>query len=285
MKKAKLFTIALIVTILVITQFAMVSAAPSLDEADSISGSAYSVAPITDTNTGETIYAITVIDDLGEYQTVRVSAETAYSLGFLDYDGDGNLAILDPELWPDSVSILLSDVIPNEEEVHHPVGTALAAFFSEIPGVDYDAIMTAHENGYGFGVIAQALWLTQKMEGDADVLVAVLEAKKTGDYSAFTLEDGTVPTNWGQFRKAIMAGDKKGNLGVVMSGKDKDKDNAGGNGNNGNNGNADNNGNNKDKDKNKNKDNNASNGNNGNTGNNGNNGNNGNKDNKGKNKP
>ncbi len=81
-----------------------------------------------------------------------------------------------------------------------------------------------HEEGYGFGVIAQALWLTQKMEGDADVLTAILEAKKTGDYSAFTLEDGTVPTSWGQLKKAIMAGDKKNNLGVVMSGKDKDKD-------------------------------------------------------------
>ncbi len=34
MKKAKLILVAMIVTLLVIAQFAMVSAAPSLDEAD-----------------------------------------------------------------------------------------------------------------------------------------------------------------------------------------------------------------------------------------------------------
>ncbi len=130
---------------------------------------------------------------------------------------------------------------------------------------------------YGFGVIAQALWLTQKMEGDADVLTAILEAKKIGDYD--------VPSPWrtarsrpaGASLKAIMAGDKKNNLGVVMSGKDKDKDkdNPGNNGSGGDNGNGNDNGSanhpNKDKDKDK--------------GNNSNNGNNGNKDNNGKNKP
>jgi len=275
--KVKLLLIPLIVTVLVITQFVMVAAAPSLDEADSISGTLYSITPITDTSTGVTIYELTVIDDMGTYQTVRVSEETAYGLGLLDYDVDGNLAAITPEFWPDSISIPLADTIPTEEEVHHPVGNALATFFSNIPGVDYDVIMTAHEDGYGFGVIAQALWLTQKMEGNSDTLVAILEAKKTGDFSAFTLEDGTVPTNWGQFRKAIMNGDKKNNLGVVMSNKEKDNGDTAGN--------ANNNGN---QDKNKDKGNNGNNGSNGNNpdkGNNGNNGNSPNKDNNGKNKP
>jgi len=283
--KVKFLLIPLIVTFLVTTQFVMVAAAPSLDEADSISGTLYSITPITDTSTGVTIYELTVIDDMGTHQTVRVSQETAYGLGLLDYDVDGNLAAITPEFWPDSISIPLADTIPTEEEVHHPVGNALATFFSNIPGVDYDVIMTAHEDGYGFGVIAQALWLTQKMEGDTDILTAILEAKKTGDFSAFTLEDGTVPTNWGQFRKAIMNGDKKNNLGVVMANKEKDNGDAGNNGNGDTAGNANNNGN---QDKNKDKGNNGNNGSNGNNpdkGNNGNNGNNPNKDNNGKNKP
>lgn len=279
MKKAKIIIIALVVTLLVVTQFAMVSAAPSLDEAESVSGSIYSVTVITDE--GVSVVEVVLTDpQTGEHQTVQVSKETAYGLGLLDYDGDGNLVPVDSELWPASLSVPLDDILPGEEEANHPVGNALATFFVDVPGVDYDVIMAMHDEGYGFGVIAQALWLTQKMEGDAEVLAAILEAKKTGDYSAFTLENGTVPTSWGQLRKAIMAGDKKNNLGVVMSGKDKDKDkdkdkgkdNPENNDNGGNNGNGSSNGtaNNPNKDKDKDKDNNGNNSNNGNNGNNGN---------------
>lgn len=110
-----------------------------------------------------------------------------------------------------------------QEQSKNPVANALAMFFSDI--ADYDGIMAAHKDGTGFGVIAQALWLTTNMEGDSDVFTAILEAKKSGDYTAFTLEDGTVPTNWGQFKKTLLAGDKKQNLGMVISAKNKDKHN------------------------------------------------------------
>jgi hypothetical protein len=265
-KKAKLITIAFIVTILVITQFAMASAAPSLAEADSITGSIYSVSLVSDDGNDMTVVEITLVHkSTGEYRTVRVTEETAYDLGLLEEDGDGGLVPVAPEFWPESITIPFEDVIPTEEEAQHPVGKALAAYFSELPGVDYNMIMAARLDGYGFGVITQSLWLTQKLEGDSEVLAAILEAKKTGDFSAFTLEDGAVPSSWGQFKKAILDGDKKTNLGAVMSGKEKD--NHANNGNGGENGNAENNGN-KDKDKDSN----------------GNNGNNGNKD-KDKNKP
>ena len=232
MKKAKLFTIVLIVTILVLSQFAMASAAPLLDTTESISGSIDTVSVVTEA--GMTFVEITIIDEItGEYRTVRVSGETANDLGLVEYDDDGNPLPVDPELWPESITILLEDILPSEEEAHHPVGNALAAFFTDLPGVDYNVIMTAHQDGYGFGLIAQALWLTQKMGGDSDVLMAVLEAKETGDFSAFTLADGSNPTSWGQFKKVIMDGDKKTNLGVVMSAKDKDHGNAGNNGNGG----------------------------------------------------
>ena len=56
----------------------------------------------------------------------------------------------------------------------------------------------------------------------SDIFLAIVQAKKDKDFSAFVLEDGSTPQNWGQFKKAALNGDKKGNLGVVMSGKDKD---------------------------------------------------------------
>ncbi len=37
------------------------------------------------------------------------------------------------------------------------------------------------------------------------------------DGTPLTLPDGTVPTNWGQFKKALL--DKQNNLGVIVSGQ------------------------------------------------------------------
>ena len=144
-----------------------------------------------------------------------------------------------------AVAVLLSQIgpvfaapgTPANEEAQHPTGAALATYFADI--TDYETIMNAHNGEYdfgecGFGVIAQALWLTRKMGGNSDNFLAILLARQTGDYSAFTFEEGTaVPENWGQFRKVVLAGDKKGNLGVVMSQKDEEHGNNGGNGHNG----------------------------------------------------
>ena len=100
MKKAKLILVAMIVTLLVIAQFAMVSAAPSLDEADFVSGSIYSVTVITDE--GASVVEIVLTDpETGEHYTVRVSGEAAYSLGLVEYDGDGNPVPVGAGLWPE----------------------------------------------------------------------------------------------------------------------------------------------------------------------------------------
>jgi hypothetical protein len=118
----------------------------------------------------------------------------------------------------------------------------LATFFSDIEGMDYDTIMSAHEGGVGFGVIAQALWVTSELEGDSQLFQDLLYAKQHNDYRAFRdfTEDGTTPKSWGQLRKALL---NKKSLGIVMSTHD-------------NNGNTSNeNGNNKNKDKNKDKNN------------------------------
>jgi len=102
----------------------------------------------------------------------------------------------------------------------HPVASALAEFFAEKLGLDYDTIMGYHEDGMGFGVIAQACWMSYALEGDAELLGDILEAKKSGDFSTITLPDGGTAKNWGQFKKAVLGSDKaKKNLGAIMSGR------------------------------------------------------------------
>ncbi|HUG33865.1 MAG TPA: hypothetical protein VMJ90_03780 [Anaerolineales bacterium] len=214
-------SLVLVVTIL-ISQVGTVLASPAAQE-ELITGTVTELICDTDTSTGITTFVVTVEDADGNKQTVRIAQLTAENLGLVTYDGEGNLdcseeALL--EVIGTEVEIDPVVVIPEEEEPQHPVGSALATFFSDF--VDYDTVMDAHADGFGFGVIAQALWLTQTLEGDGDVFLAILEARQSGDYSDFVLEDGTAPKNWGQFRKAVMEG--KSNLGTVMS------DNGNGNG-------------------------------------------------------
>ena len=257
MKKAKLF-LYLLAGLLVLSQVSLASAAPSFDGADSVSGNVQSITLETDPSTGVTTVLVTLMEDAAESRTVRLSQETAVELGLVLLDADGNPVINQDALGQD-IEIQPKDEIPGEEGVQHPVGSALSVYFSDVPGLDYDSIMSAHGEGNGFGLIAQALWLTRKLEGDVEMLLAILEAKETGDFSAFTLPDGSLPANWGQFRKAVLDSDKKGGLGVVMSGKEKEKEKDNGNPNNpGNHGNGNhgngggdhnNNGNNQDKDK------------------------------------
>jgi hypothetical protein len=57
-------------------------------------------------------------------------------------------------------------------------------------------------------------------EEDASVAGLILEAKQNGDYSEFSeLFDGAVPTNWGQFKKALRENKEKHNLGTIVSGQ------------------------------------------------------------------
>ena len=256
MKKAKLYLCLLIVGFLVATQVLGVSAAGSHNNNHPIMGTIQEIQLETDLNTGVATVLITLQDENEVVLKVRISEQTALDLGLLDYDVDGNPFIVEP--LPESIEIDPATILPDEEEVQHPVGSALATFFSDIPGLDYNMIMAANNSGTGFGVIAQALWLTRKLGGDAAAFMTIIEAKKSGDFSSIILSDGTTPLNWGQFRKAVLAGDREGNLGIVMSGNDE---------NNGN-GNPGNQGNNRDKNK-------GNNGN-GNPGNHGNNSNNGN---------
>lgn len=243
LKTKFLISLVLSITILV-SQVGAVFAAPALQGPALITGTVQSITLETDINTGITTVLFSVLDENELSQMLRISLETAIPLGLVMLDGDGNPVINDSALGQ-LTEIDQTTVIPDEEADRHPVGNALAAFFSDITGLNYDQIMTAYNKGMGFGVIAQALWLTTKLEGNSDVFQLILDAKESGDYSAFILGNGSTPKNWGQLRKAILDANKNGSLGIVMSNKAK---------NNNGNSNGSDNGNNQDKDKDKNKD-------------------------------
>ncbi len=139
-------------------------------------------------------------------QQVRLTQETAIALGLLLLDGDGN-PVINKKALVKTIEIDPATAIPEKKENEHPVASALATFFSNIEGIDYDTIMAAHENGVGFGVIAQALWLASDLGGDSQLFQDLLSAKEHNDYSAFSdfTEDGTIPKNWGQLRKALLS--------------------------------------------------------------------------------
>lgn len=242
--KTKFFFSWILALSLLLVQIGGVLAAPALPNQSTVSGMIQSITLESDTVTGVTLVSISLMDANQLLQTIRVSLETAIAQGFVVLNADGKPSINNAALGK-SVEIDPSSIIPTRQETEHPVGSALATFFAGIDGMDYETIMAAHEQGVGFGVIAQALWLTTKLEGDSEIFEALIEAKQTGDFSTFILEDGSSPENWGQLRKAILDKDEKNSVGVVMS--DSDHNNGNGNGNNGN-------GNTNDKDKDKEKD-------------------------------
>ena len=210
MKKTKfIFTLFVGIAILA-AQAGSVLAAPALQD-EVINGT---VTALACANEEGSSILVTYEDENGASQQTEIELETAISLGLVTVvDGE-------PDCSEEAFQTILEELSENDE-AQHPVATVLAAFFKDI--TDYETIMEAHADGTGFGVIAQALWLTTKLEGNSDTLLAIIQAKKDKDFSAFELEDGSSPGNWGQFKKAVLKGDKKNNLGVVMSDKGEDK--------------------------------------------------------------
>jgi len=245
------FIIALILAIAVlISQAGPVLAAPVLEDG-TISGTVKGLTCKTDPITGIKNFLLTVELAGGISQTILIAQTTAESLGLIEFTADGSpdcsQEVLDTAIGME-VKVASPDVLLDEEP-KHPVGDALATFFEEI--TDYETIMQAHDGEleelkfgkFGFGVLAQALWLTKKLVENSEdlvgseVFIAILQAKKDGNYGdLLVFEDGSSPQSWGQFRKALLAaieGEKKINPGFIMSIKDQGKSN-----NNGDNGNG-----------------------------------------------
>jgi hypothetical protein len=215
MLNTKLFATILLALAVMFAQVGNVAAATQKQDTTPITGTIQSIATETDAS-GVTTVIVTLLDDQGAIQTVRVSLDTAVTLGLVTLDPATNEPVVDETQIGQTVEIDPTTVIPDEgmtEEAVHPIAALLANFFNEDPSV----VNGYHEDGFGFGVIAQAMWMSESLNGDATAADLILEAKRSGDYSAFELPDGSSPTNWGQFKKAIMQKDKK-NLGIIVSG-------------------------------------------------------------------
>jgi hypothetical protein len=214
MSKTKFIVSLMLAFALLSVQVGTVLAAPPQEDSAPISGTVQSITLETD-SAGITTVIVTLDDGLGNISTVRLSVDIAVSLNLVTLDEAGSPVVNEAAIGT-SVTIDPTTVIADEEMAQHPVGSALADFFSSVLGVDYDTIMAAHDQGVGFGVIAQALWLTDSLDGDSALFTTIVGAKQNGDYSTIILPDGTSPTNWGQFRKALL--DHKQNLGQIISG-------------------------------------------------------------------
>lgn len=123
------------------------------------------------------------------------------------------------------------------EEPKHPVAWKIAVYFGsgdvtpepteEPPTADelYDKIMELHSEGVGFGVIAQAFFIAQKLEDKLTEEEMAALAEELGCEStctAFDLirakQEGTM--TWGEIKKlGGNPGNKGENLGKIMSGR------------------------------------------------------------------
>jgi hypothetical protein len=198
MAKTKLITGVLLVLAVLFAQVGSAAAAPlTQDGTVTITGTVTAIGtPQTDAN-GVTTVPVTIQDANGVETTILVSEADAANLTVGQTDA--------------TVTGTASNELP-EEDVH-PIAQVLADYFDVDPGV----VEGYHEDGFGFGVIAQAMWMSQSIGGDASLAGDILQAKLSGDYSAFTDPNGEPITNWGQFKKLMRDKDNKHNLGVIVS--------------------------------------------------------------------
>jgi hypothetical protein len=218
------------------SQFSLAVAAPQLDP---LVGTIDSISEGTDIN-GDPIIIVTYTDTepVPQQHVVELSVQDAIVLGLVTQDPvTGDITILGVSGAPIDLTSVAEDVDPcapgeggeaivpeglepsleEGEDSGHPVGSALCGFFEGSMGLTYDQIMEWHED-FGFGVIAQALWMAE-MTGMApeDILAA-----KGGelDYTELGLPEGV--DNWGRLRSYVFGkGAEKTvhNLGEIMSGR------------------------------------------------------------------
>lgn len=231
MFKTKFFATLLIVLAVLFVQVGGVLAAPAAQDTTLIEGTVTGIT--TQTTDGVTTVFVTVKDDMGVEQTYSLSVEDADALDLVTVDeSTGTVAVDNSKInLPISIDTTLYDAVLVEEEVvdeepFNPVAGMLADFF-DISNAEVNAM---HEDGFGFGVIAQALWISQSLTeaetGDAELAGCILDAKKgLVDYDeCVDFGDEPIPTNWGQFKKALNENKDKHNLGVIMSKHANDDD-------------------------------------------------------------
>jgi len=226
MSGKKLLASILLVLAVLFAQVGIVAAAPQT-QAGTTTTLTGTIQSITVDPTTNAVLVTVLLEDQSTTETVSLDpVDPAYSSLFNPATHQLIAQVGEAVTW----EVKSGDLVPGEEPVKgsaHPIAWLLGEFFGEDPAV----IDGYHQDGFGFGVIAQALWIsrnltgTEEMTGDPSLAGQILEAKKSGDYSNIqlsdgtflTLPDGTVPTNWGQFKKALS--EKKNNLGVIVSGQ------------------------------------------------------------------
>lgn len=225
MSKHNIIASFLLAILLIAVQTGVAMAAPSSQSSTPIEGTVKSISIIKGATPADPpTILVTVRDILGKTQKAYISVETAVTLGLVTLDPVTKLPVVDKTKIGQTITIAPDQQLPpptdtnGTVEQQHPVAKILADYFE----TDYEIVMDLHTEGFGFGEIAQALFLAQKLD-DVSLAGDILNAKKTGDYSAFTLSDGSIPENWGQFRKAVL-NHEKNNLGIVVSGHDNSPD-------------------------------------------------------------
>lgn len=242
MSSTKLLASVLLVLAVMFAQVGNVAAAPQTQDGTTtiITGTIQTITVDLATNA---VLVTVLLEDQVTTQTVSLDPlDPAYS-DLFNPDTHALIAQVGESVtW----QVNSADVVPDEEPVEpdvHPISWLLAKFFFD-GDPEMASLIDSFHNGdfkiigddgteqtldqvFGFGVIAQALWMSRDSEGNADVELTgdILLAKEDKNYQAFFdahpeyLEQvgDNMPTNWGQFKKAIS--EKKHNLGVIVSGQ------------------------------------------------------------------
>src|SRR6266542_2552305 len=94
MSSTKLLASVLLVLAVLFAQVGVVAAAPQMQDTTPITGTIQSITTETDAN-GVTTVLVTLTDDQGATQTVRLSVDTALSLGLVTLDPATNEPVVD----------------------------------------------------------------------------------------------------------------------------------------------------------------------------------------------
>jgi hypothetical protein len=223
MNKRKLFISILLLLVFAAMQASPVLAAPLHQDPSPtptpapLTGTVTAIEIKTDSITGISTVLVTFTDAAGLVQTVTLSWENAVLLGLVMIDPLTSAPTVVQTAIGLPITIDPALVVPPAPETSaNPVAEMIAAFF----GSDPATIEAMHDDGVGFGVIAQSCFMSYQLAGDASLCDDIVTAKKSGDFSAIVLPDGTTAENWGQFKKAVS--DQKGfleTLGSIVSGK------------------------------------------------------------------
>ncbi len=184
-----------------------------------ITGTIQALEVQVDGITEVTTVLVTVLDGQGIATSYRISPEAAAGLGLALVETQ-TLEVVTPDESMIGQPIVLDPAdILEEVETGNPIAQLLGDFFASLFGVDPAVIGDYHEQGMGFGVIAQAGIMSYSMDGDGTMMQTIMDAKLSGDFSTVVLPDGSTAENWGQLRQSIMKQDNAlKNLGNIVSG-------------------------------------------------------------------